>query len=1239
MKNILLTATITFFFLTLLHQNISAQALTVTGVTTPSPCNQSNSGSINITATGGTPSYFYTWSNGMNTEDASNLSAGLYCVTVTDAALATATACFTVGGFSAWIGFAPETCTGSDGIAWLNMSGGTQPISILWSTSATTDTVYNLSAGNYSVQVLDSAGCSPFGDSTGIMTFSITNNCPLPFTGVVTPATCPQLCDGSIDITVTGGSGPYTYFWSNSSTTADQFNLCAGTYTVTITDATGIPGVGTFTVGGFFVSVTTRPETCSNGDGKAWVNISGAVPPVSILWDNNLATDTVFNLSSGYHWVQVSDSSGCPTDSNYVYFNIGRTFPFTSTVSSTAYNCPIFGTATANVTGGTPPISYEWNTTPPRFTNTIDSLIPGSYSVTISDASGVGCSVVRTVNVQNASPGNISTTSTPEVCNYNNGTATVIPQSGNPPFTYLWNTVPPQMTATATNLSTGSYLANVFDVGGCIATRTVQVANTAPIQLNIQPVNETCHNDNGSITLTPLLGTPPYIYNWSNGASTASIANLSMGYYSVTVSDAEGCTVAASRYLNDITSFSVNITYTTITCLALTATATATVTGTTGPYTYRWSTTPTQTTATATGLGLGAYRLTVTDVAGCTGVFYVSIPFQNIINMSTSSNPALCNSATGSAYSFASGGTAPYTYHWSNNQNTQHITNVVPGYYSVTITDANGCSNTKSVSVGKYSNINIGISTTNASCIFINDGTATANTVNTTPPVTYQWSNGQTIQTATGLNPGWRYAVRVTDANGCSASANCIAIGYNGTSCAALASGRVINDLDRNCAVTTGDVGIPNVLVQAVPGYYDFTDGNGAYSFVLPPANYAINHVLPYHTFQLCPIGPILLFGLTAGSDTADNNFYDTVRTALDLAVSYNYSTPPRPGFSHRAHVNYHNYGNIQTSGVVEYDYDSILTFSNSVPAPSSIDLTNHKLYFNINNLAVGGQGSIRLDFTTPQTTALGTLISECVHITPVIGDVNFVNNDQCHFIEVVGSYDPNDKAVTPKGIGQEGYITRDDSVLHYTIRFQNTGTYYAQDVVVLDSLDTDLDWSSIARITTSHLDRLTYDFFQNKTLAFNFYNIFLPDSTNDEPGSHGFVSFDIKLKPNLAHGTQIKNKGAIYFDYNEPIITNEVLNTIDAPIGIEELENLVLKVFPNPTSGVVNVEFENAMPGKTKIRMQNIFGQTVKEQSIEAQTGKNIVSLLVETFASGIYFISLQNETGKPSVAKFIKE
>ncbi len=1066
-----------------------------------------------------------------------------------------------------------------------------------------------------------------------------------------TSAFCNWNNAGCLYITASGGTAPYSYAWSNGVTTQNQCYLYGGNYSLTVTDALSITATASFSgiaTAAVKAAINTRPEICGQQNGAAWIDSITGTPPFSILWSDGTSGDSLQYLNAGNYFVRISDSEGCfavydgngfwGSDSIPVVIADSATYGFN--ITTLPHHCPQLGSAAVHITGGgVPPFSFAWSTTPVQTTDSIGGLLGGTYTVTISDAAG--CEVVRTVVINNDLPINAITTNTPEVCIMHNGTATAIPQSGVAPYTYIWNTIPAQTTITAQGLSTGYYTVSVLDANNCMATRDVYVGYTSPIQLNLVSTDEKCHNDSGRIILFPTLGTTPYTYQWSNGQNTSSVSGLSQGHYAVTVSDAAGCSVVSGAYINDVPSFNVNLTYTATSCTTATGTATANVSGNTSPYTYLWNTSPAQTTQTATSLSFGYHNCIVTDVNGCKANYQVYIPYVHTISVYTYANAAYCTTSNGTVNITPQGGTLPYTYRWSNNQTTEDLNAVPTNYYTVTVTDAAGCSTIKSVYVGKYSNLQVTTTHTNASCIFVNDGTATATVANATPPITYNWSNGQNTQTATGLVSQFGYRVYVTDANGCEANSYPVAIGYNNLSCAAQVSGRVINDWDRNCALTTGDEGIPNINVQAIAGYYDFTDANGDYSFILPAGSYAINHTPPYHTFQECPVGPIVLTGLTAGSNMVNNDFFDTVRIALDLWNTLNFKTDPRPGFDHEVTVNFGNHGNFVTTGALEFEYDSSETFISSSISPSAYvhDIANRKIYFNgiADNMLPGQQDRFTLTFNTAATVALGTDIKNCVHITPVVNDVKFIDNDYCAQTPVVGSYDPNDKKVIPAGVGAPGFITRNDSLLHYTIRFQNTGTYYAQNVLILDSLDSDVDPGSIEQIVSSH--PVKPDFFKNKTLAFYFDNIYLPDSTTNEPASHGFVSFYIKQRPALAYGTQIKNRGAIYFDYNAPIFTNTVINTIETPSNILPVAATNVLLYPNPTAGLLNVSFENPEGGKVTLEVANLLGQKTFTKTIEATGGTNLAQLPLNNLAPGVYLLTLQSEQTKFAIKKFVIE
>ncbi|MEM1216748.1 MAG: T9SS type A sorting domain-containing protein, partial [Bacteroidota bacterium] len=316
-------------------------------------------------------------------------------------------------------------------------------------------------------------------------------------------------------------------------------------------------------------------------------------------------------------------------------------------------------------------------------------------------------------------------------------------------------------------LAAGTYGYTITDSEGCTATGDFAVQEPAPVWTTFTQqyaCGETANN--GSAEVFANGGTPPYSYQWSNGATTAAINNLAPGMYGYTVTDALGCESASGlvcifRSINTSTASSTN------TSCAGDASGTATITVTQGlpPYTYAWSNG--ETTATITGLAAGMYAYTVTGQGGCSSSGAV------IVNNGTDTeiNLDVVNNANGSLTATASNGAAPYTYEWNNGETGPTATMYGAGSsYSVTATDADGCTATAAgITTGNTdpcAGINIGVDV---------DQSATGNLVpsisgNGTAPYTYEWSNGETTAIATGYAGGQSYTLTVTDANGCTAT-------------------------------------------------------------------------------------------------------------------------------------------------------------------------------------------------------------------------------------------------------------------------------------------------------------------------------------------------------------------------------------------------------------------------------------------------------------------------------------
>lgn len=295
------------------------------------------------------------------------------------------------------------------------------------------------------------------------------------------------------------------------------------------------------------------------------------------------------------------------------------------------------------------------------------------------------------------------------------------------------------------------------------------------LSANATTTDAGCGLSDGTATVVPSGGTAPYTYEWDSNAgsqTTATATNLAAGTYMLTFTDAAGCnnidTVIVSNPNAPVGAAAVSSNYngSDISCNGSTdGEATATVTGGTAPYNYEWDVNAAnQTTAIATNLAAGTYTVSVTDAANCVGTATVVLTEPSLIAVTDTISDASCNGATdGFIQIFPVGGTAPYTYQWSNGAITASISGVGAGVYTGTVTDVNGCIITGTSTVSEPTAVV-------ASVLDNADGTATASATGGVAPYTYQWdaaAANQTTATATGLTNNTTYSVTVTDANGC----------------------------------------------------------------------------------------------------------------------------------------------------------------------------------------------------------------------------------------------------------------------------------------------------------------------------------------------------------------------------------------------------------------------------------------------------------------------------------------
>ena len=467
----------------------------------------------------------------------------------------------------------------------------------------------------------------------------------------------------------------------------------------------------------------------------------------------------------------------------------------TSATSQTniACNGATNGSASVTASGGSGGYTYSWSPTGGTG-STATGLAAGSYTLTITD--NVGESIIRNFSIiQPATALAVTPASQTNIACFggSNGSASVnTPTGGTPGYTYNWAPGNPagDGTASVTGLTAGTYTVTVTDANGCAATQSFTI--TQPVSaLAVTPSSQTniaCFGGaSGSATVnTPTGGTPGYTYNWTPGNpagdGTASVTGLTAGTYTVTVTDANGCTATQSFTITQpVSALAVTpSSQTNIACFGE-ASGSATVntpTGGTPGYTYNWTPgNPTgDGTASVTGLSAGTYTVTVTDANGCSATqsFTITQPASALSTATGGGQTNVsCNGGTnGTASVSPSGGTPGYTYSWSPAGGTSATASgLSAGTYTVTVTDANGCTATRTYTITQPNVISTATgSQTNVSCNGGTNGTASVSPSGGTPGYTYSWSPaGGTAATASGLAAG-TYTVMVTDANGCTAT-------------------------------------------------------------------------------------------------------------------------------------------------------------------------------------------------------------------------------------------------------------------------------------------------------------------------------------------------------------------------------------------------------------------------------------------------------------------------------------
>ena len=768
-----------------------ANPMQAIATTTNVACYNTNTGAIAINVLNGGGTYTYNRGTGNQTNNTfTNLSAGNYTITVTSSQGCVATTTATIEQprepMTVTANVTNVNCrntnTGSIVLNVMNASGGNPMTYNIGNGGRYSNVFDNLPAGTYNVSVSSAAGC--IATTTAVITEPAT---AVQASIAKTDVLCRNTNTGSMVVTASNGTAPYTYNIGQGIQTNNTFtNLAAGRYTVTVTSADGCTATASTTIDqpANFVQATIAKNDvlCKNTNtGSIIVTVRNGTGPYTYNIGQGVQYSNVFlDLAAGAYTVTVTTTNGCVATASTTI-----TEPATAvqaSISKTDVSCTNANTGRIIVTASNGIAPYTYNIGRGGETsNTFRNLAAGTYTVTVT--SGDGCkTTVSTTITEPATAVQASISKTDVLCsNSNTGSLVVTASNGTAPYTYNRGTGN-QTNNTFTNLAAGAYTVTVTSADGCTATASTTIeqpanALTANIDTLVQPSVGCISQNNGLFTVNTSGGTAPYTYNIGQGAQTAnSFGNLGGGVYVVTITDANGCSTTTTATLNSQISV-INATVqqgAVLACANSTTTLTVTANGGNTPYTYNIGA-GNQTNNIFNNVIAGNYTITVTDALGCQNTVNTIVVAPLAMQVNNVKTDITCyGQSTGSIRVNVDNGITPYTYNIGQGpQSSNAFYSLAAGNYTITVTDANGCTSTTSQTITSpatelVSTVNI---LSHEICYRDNNGSFTLNTTGGVMPYTYSiniYGNYITQSSPIFTNlPGDTYQVTVRDSIGC----------------------------------------------------------------------------------------------------------------------------------------------------------------------------------------------------------------------------------------------------------------------------------------------------------------------------------------------------------------------------------------------------------------------------------------------------------------------------------------
>jgi gliding motility-associated-like protein len=675
-------------------------------------CNGQATGAIQSQISGGTQPLTFNWSpQGGNTQNATNLPAGNYTLSIADANGCTASLQAQITQPPPLQLPAPQVnnipCNGqANGSIQVNPQGGVGPYFFLWTPGGSNQSgIQNLSPGTYSVMVSDANGCI----ANAAAQITQPNALSLQLIQPTSP-TCHNETNGNIGSQVSGGTAPYVYQWTPSGQNTPQITgLGAGNFGLTVSDANGcLANAQTTLINPPALQITQSSIThvlCNGASsGAIQTAVSGGTTPYQFTWNGSASpSSSIQNIPAGTYTLAVTDANGCPGTFSAQINQPTALVVAPPAVSPVICNGQTNGSLNTQASGGVAPYQFTWQ--PGNLNGALQGNLPaGTYTLNVVDANG--CTQQQTATITQPQPLLASISQINNVtCNGNaNGSLTATASGGNGGFSYQW-TPSGGNQLSASNLGPGNYTFTVTDSKNCTATASATITQPAPLQIQqTQLQNVTCNGlANGSIQTSVSGGTPAYQYQWNGqGSPNPGLQNLAPGTYNLQVSDANGCQAIFNATITQPTPLLLPPAIVSDVLCNGDASGKITVqpSGGTPAYTFNWSPGG-NAGAELSGITSGTYQLTLTDANGCGQTQQITVNQPAPIQLQTNQDKdSICAGEIVVFTGSASGGTAPFQSNWNGNNGTQwQGSPAQSGVWNFGVTDANGCTAQQSRSI------------------------------------------------------------------------------------------------------------------------------------------------------------------------------------------------------------------------------------------------------------------------------------------------------------------------------------------------------------------------------------------------------------------------------------------------------------------------------------------------------------------------------------------------------------